>query len=73
MRAIAFPDPKTKTGLSTPSLTVQVKFEDTREEKVVFGGIGADVFAQRGGEASAVQASAADFKSVSLALDEVAK
>ena len=73
MRGIAFPDAKTKTGLDKPTMTVQVKFEDTREEKVTFGSVGGDVYAQRPGEATAVQASMADFKAVSTALDEVAK
>jgi hypothetical protein len=72
MRGIAFADPKTKTG-DKPAMTVQVKYEDTKEERVVFSTVGDDVFAMRSGEVSPVQASMADFKSISSALDEVAK
>jgi hypothetical protein len=73
MRAIAFPEPNVKTGLDKPAMTVQVKFEDTKEEKVTFGKVEGDVYAARTGEATPVQASMADFQSVGSALDEVAK
>jgi len=73
MRAIAFPDAKTKSGLDKPAMTVQIRYEDSKQEKVAFGTVDGDVYAARTGEATPVQASMADFKAVGTALDEVAK
>jgi hypothetical protein len=73
MRAIAFPDPKAPTGLEKPVMTVNVKFEETKQEQVMFGKVGEDVYAARSGEKGAAQASMADFNEVTKALDEVAK
>jgi hypothetical protein len=73
MRAIAFPEPKARTGLDKPVMTVSVKFEDTKEERAIFGKVGEDVYAGHPGEKGAVQASMADFNEVTKALDEVSK
>jgi hypothetical protein len=73
MRAIAFVDAKAPTGLSQPAMTVSLKFNDTKEERVSFGKVENNVYASLSGEPGAAQASAADFTGMTKALDEVAK
>jgi hypothetical protein len=73
MRAIAFVDAKAKTGLNQPVMTVSLKFNETKEERVSFGKVESDVYASLSGESGAAQASAADFTVMTKALDEVAK
>jgi hypothetical protein len=74
MRAIAFPDSKTKTGLDRPVMTVALKYSDSKEERVSFGKVDRDIYATLSAEpGNSVQASEADFNQMTKALDEVAK
>jgi hypothetical protein len=72
MRAIAYAEVKTKTGLEHPAMTVAVKFSE-KEEHVSFGKADSDVYAAVAGEPTAAQASAADYAEMVKALDAVAK
>ena len=54
-------------------MTVLLKFNDTKEERVSFGKVENNVYASLSGEPGAAQASAADFTGMTKALDEVGK
>jgi uncharacterized protein DUF4340 len=74
MRATSFQDSAAKTGLDKPAMTVVVKFEDNKkEERVMFGKDGDNVYASRPGEPGAAKADANDFTEVNKSLDELAK
>ena len=73
MRASSFVDSTAKTGLDKPALTITVKFDDGKEEKVAFGQSGSDVFAARPGEPGAAKADTADFNEAVKSFDEIAK
>ncbi len=73
MRATAFVDSTSKTGLDKPTMTVYVKFDDNKkEEKVTFGKQGDDTYAGRG-EPGAMKIDSADYNDVMKAIDEIAK
>src|SRR5438876_1110627 len=45
LRAMSFADPKTKTGLDSPALTVYAKFDEgKKDERVTFAKTGSDVY-----------------------------
>jgi hypothetical protein len=68
----SYVDAKAKTGADAPVATVMAKFEDgRREERVVFGRVGADVFAIRAGEPGAARIDAAKFDEAMKALGAV--
>jgi hypothetical protein len=72
LRAQSFADAKTKTGLDAPVATVSVKFDDgKKQERVVFGKIGADVYASRSNEAGVAKIDATEFDDVMKALDAI--
>jgi len=74
MRASAFVESTSKTGLDKPAMTVLVKFDDgKKEERVTFGKEGDTVYASRPGEPGAVKADTADFTEVNKSLDELGK
>jgi Domain of unknown function (DUF4340) len=74
LRAMSFADPKTKTGLDSPVLTVDAKFDEgKKEERVVFGKSGSDVYASRPGDPSAAKVNPGEFDEVLKKLDELAK
>jgi hypothetical protein len=65
-------DAKAKTGAESPAAVVTVKFDDgKKEERVMFGRVGADVFAIRAGEPGAAKVDAAKFDEALKALDAV--
>jgi hypothetical protein len=65
-------DAKTKTGAESPAAVVTVKFDDgKKEERVVFGKVGSDVFAIRAGEPGAAKLDAAKFDEALKALDAI--
>ena len=69
-RATGFVDKIAGTGLESPELSVAVKYEDgQKQEKVVFARKGADVFAQRQGDASAAKIDANQLDAIEKALD----
>jgi IS5 family transposase len=69
-RATGFVDKIAGTGLESPELSVAVKYEDgQKQEKVVFARKGADVFAQRQGDASAAKIDASQLDAIEKALD----
>src|SRR6266508_1842270 len=74
MRASSFVESTAKTGVDKPSMTVYVKFDDSKkEERVAFGKDGADVFASRPGEPGAAKTDPTDFTEVNKSLDELSK
>ena len=74
MRAASFVETTAKTGLDKPALSVVAKFDDgKKEERVVFGKEGADVYASRPGEPGAAKTDATDFTESIKTLDELSK
>jgi hypothetical protein len=74
LRAMSFADPKTKTGLDSPALTVYAKFDDgKKEERVTFAKTGSDVYAGRPGDAGAAKVNPTEYDEVLKKLDELAK
>jgi hypothetical protein len=65
-------DAKAKTGAEAPAAVVTAKFEDgKKEERVVFGKVGADMFAIRPGEPGAARIDAAKFDEAMKALEAI--
>jgi hypothetical protein len=65
-------DAKTRTGADTPVAIVVAKFEDgKKEERVVFGKVGNDVFAVRAGEPGAAKVDATKFDDTMKLVDSV--
>lgn len=61
-----------KTGAESPIAIVTAKFDDgKKEERVVFGKVGSDVFAMRAGEPGAARVDAAKFDDAMKALDAI--
>jgi hypothetical protein len=61
-----------KTGAESPVAVVTAKFDDgKKEERVVFGKVGSDVFAIRAGEPGAARVDAAKFDAAMKALDAI--
>jgi hypothetical protein len=74
LRAESFlaPDDKSKTGLDAPAAIVVVRFEDgKKQERVVFGKVGTDVFASRAGEPGAAKVATFDFDEAMKGLDDI--
>lgn len=70
LRAKSFPDGKVKTGIESPVLTVKAKYEG-KEERVMFGRSGDNVYASRSGDPGAAQIEANDLNDVNKALDDL--
>jgi hypothetical protein len=65
-------DAKTRTGADTPVAVVVATFEDgKKEERVVFGRVGNDVFAVRAGEPGAAKVAATKFDDTMKLIDSV--
>ncbi len=65
-------DAKTRTGADTPVAIVVAKFEDgKKEERVVFGKVGNEVFAVRAGEPGAAKVDATKFDDTMKLVDSV--
>jgi hypothetical protein len=65
-------DAKAKTGAESPAATITAKFDDgKKQERVVFGKAGSDVFAIRPGEPGAAKVDAAKFDEALKALDAI--
>jgi hypothetical protein len=65
-------DAKAKTGAEAPVATVAAKYEDgKKEERVVFGKVGAEMFAMRPGEPGAAKVDAAKFDEAMKALEAI--
>jgi len=65
-------DAGTKTGADAPAAVVTARFDDgKKEERVVFGRAGSDVFAVRAGEPGAARVDAAKFDDAMKALDAI--
>src|SRR5262245_19332917 len=74
MRAASFAASGAKTGLDKPAMTVVAKFDDgKKEDRVIFGKNGDDVYASRPGEPGAAKVESSDFTEVSKTLDEISK
>jgi hypothetical protein len=74
MRAASFVDSTAKAGLDKPALVVDAKFDEGKKnEKVMFGQVGTDVFAGRPNEPGAAKSDSADLNDVLKSFDEIAK
>jgi hypothetical protein len=74
MRALSFVESTAKTGLESPAMTVVAKFEDgKKEDRVIFGKSGDNVYAERQGEPGAAKIDAAEFNDANSKLDELSK
>ena len=74
IRATSFVESRAKTGLDAPAMTVYAKFEDgKKEERVIFGKVGADVFAGRVDDPGASKVEAVKFDETMKSLDELSK
>jgi hypothetical protein len=70
LRAQSFADPKVKTGLDQPVLTVTATFDDGKKSETArFGRSGADVYAGRTDEPGALKLDAAEFDKALKGLD----
>ena len=69
-RAQSFADPKAKTGLDQPVLSVKATYDDGKKtESVNFGRVGSDVFAGRPDEPGAAKLDTAEFEGALKDLD----
>ena len=74
IRATSFVDSTAKTGLQSPALVVDAKFDDgKKQEKVTFGKNGADAFASRPDDPGAAKIEAEKLDEAIKALDELSK
>lgn len=73
IRATSFTPSAANTGLNSPALTVSVKFEEVKEERVTFGTSGDDVYISRPDEPGAAKIEAEKFNEAIDALDELSK
>jgi hypothetical protein len=74
LRATSFVDSKDRTGLDAPVMTVLAEFDEgNKEERVVFGKNGADVFASRSDDQGAAKVDAAKYEEAVKTLDEISK
>jgi hypothetical protein len=74
IRATSFVDSTAKTGLQSPALVVNAKFDDgKKQEKVTFGKNGADAFASRPDDPGAAKIEAEKLDEAIKALDELSK
>ena len=65
-----YADGNTRTGTEKPAAVVAVTFEDgKKDERVVFGRVASDAFADRAGEPGAGKLEAAKFDAALAALD----
>lgn len=71
VRAMGFVTASTTTNLDKPELTITIKYDQGKEERVVFARSGADGFAQRGGSPGAATVETATIDSIVKALDEI--
>lgn len=70
LRATGFADPKAKTGLDKPEMSITVKSDEgRRDEKVAIGRSGGDAYAQRAGEPGAAKVDAASIDNIIKALE----
>ncbi len=68
----SYADAGAKTGVDSPAAVVTARFDDgKKEERVVFGRVGSDVFAVRAGEPGAAKVDAAKFDDAMKALDAI--
>jgi len=74
LRAMSFVDASAKTGLDMPILTVTAKYDDgKKEERVAFGKVGNDIYANRPGEPGAAKVNSTEYDEIIKKLDELAK
>jgi len=70
LRVQSWAAPSAKTGTDSPVMTVVVSFDDgKKQERVVFGQVGADTYAGRAGESGAAKLDAAEHEAAIKALD----
>ncbi len=70
-RAMGFVTGSTKTNLDKPEMTIAIKYDDGKDERVTFARSGADGFAQRAGSPGAATVETATLDSIVKALDDI--
>ena len=74
VRITSFVESTAKTGLDSPALVVDVKFDDgKKQERVSFGQSGSDVYVARPGDPGAGKIEAERFTEATKSLDELSK
>jgi uncharacterized protein DUF4340 len=74
INATAFQNSTAKTGLDTPVMVVDLKFDDgKKEEKLTFGKNGNDIYASRPDEPGAIKVDASKFNDTAKEFDELSK
>lgn len=68
-RANSFVDKSTDTGLDKPEITATLKYDQGKQDKVLFGRHGSDVFAKRDGDPGAAKIDASALDAITKALD----
>jgi hypothetical protein len=71
MRAQSYAGLLDRTGLDKPALMVSVSYDQGKFERVRFGTVGADAFAERDGEPGAAKLDGQAYKDMTAALDSV--
>lgn len=71
LRVKNFPDAKTKVRFDAPTLTVSVRFDSGKQERVIFARSGNNVYASREGDPGPVEIEATEFNDAIKALDEL--
>jgi hypothetical protein len=70
-RATSFVDKTSDTGLDKPDITVSLKFEENKQERVKLTKHGSDAFAQRDGDTGAAKIDTSSLDAIVKALDAV--
>lgn len=74
IRAMTFVDPKTKTGLDAPAVTITVKFDEgKREEKVLLSKVGTTAYASRPDDPGIASIDTTKFDDTLTSIDEFTK
>ena len=74
IRAVGYADPKAKTGLDNPSITIVVKFEEgKKEERVLLSKVGTDAFASRPDDPGTAKIDTVKFDDAVKSIDEFIK
>ncbi|MGH9411131.1 MAG: DUF4340 domain-containing protein, partial [Vicinamibacterales bacterium] len=68
-RANSFVDKTTDTGLDSPELTATLKYDEGKQDRVLFAHHGSDVFAKRDGDPGAAKIDSSSFDAITKALD----
>ena len=69
VRATSFVDKTAGTGLDAPDVTISLKFDENKQERVKLTRHGADAYAQRDGDTGAAKIDASSLDTITKALE----